>query len=96
VDRFLALDSDLGDQARQQNLTLGRGPNKLTLHWVYPPRTQLATRLLKAPAPAASVFEAMVLPIGKPGLRFGDPRVVALFGALSHRKEGASLDQRFV
>jgi hypothetical protein len=40
------------------------------------------------PAPAASVLEAMVMPTGEPGrrapgLRFGDPRVVALFGALS-------------
>lgn len=38
--------------------------------------------------PAASTFEALVLPTGDPGrrapgLRFGDPRVVALFGALS-------------
>ena len=40
------------------------------------------------PAPAASHFEALVMPTGEPGrrapgLRFGDPRVVALFGALS-------------
>src|SRR5260370_5338364 len=40
------------------------------------------------PAPAASLFEALVMPTGEPGrrapgLRFGDPRVVALFGALS-------------
>jgi hypothetical protein len=40
------------------------------------------------PAPAATVFEDLVMPTGKPGrrapgLRFGDPRVVALFGALS-------------
>jgi len=40
------------------------------------------------PAPAASVFEDLVMPTGEPGrrapgLRFGDPRVVALFGALS-------------
>jgi hypothetical protein len=40
------------------------------------------------PAPAASIFEALVMPTGEPGrrapgLRFGDPRVVALFGALS-------------
>jgi hypothetical protein len=39
-------------------------------------------------APAASLFEAVVMPTGDagrraPGLRFGDPRVVALFGALS-------------
>jgi hypothetical protein len=39
-------------------------------------------------APAASLFEALVMPTGEPGrrapgLRFGDPRVVALFGALS-------------
>ncbi len=39
-------------------------------------------------APAASTFDALVLPTGEPGrrapgLRFGDPRVVALFGALS-------------
>jgi hypothetical protein len=38
-------------------------------------------------APAASVFEDLVLPTGEagsraPGLRFGDPRVVALFAAL--------------
>ncbi len=38
--------------------------------------------------PAASIFEALVMPTGEPGrrapgLRFGDPRVVALFGALS-------------
>ncbi len=38
--------------------------------------------------PAASLFEAVVMPTGEPGrrapgLRFGDPRVVALFGALS-------------
>lgn len=38
--------------------------------------------------PAASIFESVVLPTGEPGrrapgLRFGDPRVVALFGALS-------------
>lgn len=40
------------------------------------------------PAPAASLFEALVMPTGEPGrrapgLRFGDPRVVAVFGALS-------------
>ncbi len=40
------------------------------------------------PAPAASLFEALVMPTGEPGrrapgLRFGDPRVVGLFGALS-------------
>ena len=40
------------------------------------------------PAPAASLVEAMVMPTGEPGrrapgLRFGDPRVVSLFGALS-------------
>lgn len=39
-------------------------------------------------APVASTLEALVLPTGEParrapGLRFGDPRVVALFGALS-------------
>src|SRR5215470_9381907 len=38
--------------------------------------------------PAASVFEQLVMPTGEPGrrapgLRFGDPRTVALFGALS-------------
>jgi hypothetical protein len=38
-------------------------------------------------APAASLFESLVMPTGEsgrraPGLRFGDPRVVALFGAL--------------
>jgi hypothetical protein len=37
--------------------------------------------------PAATTFEGLVLPTGEPGhrapgLRFGDPRVVALFGAL--------------
>ena len=40
------------------------------------------------PAPTVSLFEALVMPTGEPGhrapgLRFGDPRVVALFGALS-------------
>ena len=40
------------------------------------------------PTPAASQFEALVLPTGEagrraPGLRFGDPRVVALLAALS-------------
>ena len=40
------------------------------------------------PAPAASLFEALVMPTGEPGrrapgLRFGDPRVVGLFCALS-------------
>jgi hypothetical protein len=40
------------------------------------------------PAPSASLFEAIVMPTGEPGrrapgLRFGDPRVVALCGALS-------------
>jgi hypothetical protein len=40
------------------------------------------------PAPAASIFETLVMPSGEsgcraPGLRFGDPRVVALCGALS-------------
>ncbi len=39
-------------------------------------------------APAAATFEALVAPSGPPerrapGLRFGDPRVVALFGALA-------------
>jgi hypothetical protein len=39
--------------------------------------------------PAATTFEDLILPTGEPGhrapgLRFGDPRVVALFGALSH------------
>jgi len=39
-------------------------------------------------SPAASLFESMVMPTGDrgrraPGLRFGDPRVVALLGALS-------------
>ena len=38
--------------------------------------------------PSASVFEQLVMPTGEPGhrapgLRFGDPRTVALFGALS-------------
>jgi hypothetical protein len=38
--------------------------------------------------PAASIFEDLVMPTGEPGrrapgLRFGDPRTVALFGALA-------------
>ena len=45
-------------------------------------------RLSCRPAPAASLFEPLVMPTGEPGrrapgLRFGDHRVVALFGALS-------------
>ncbi len=41
------------------------------------------------PTEAVTTFESLVLPSGlvgarAPGLRFGDPRVVALFGALSH------------
>jgi hypothetical protein len=41
------------------------------------------------PTPAASIFEALVMPTGQPGrrapgLRFGDPRVVGLFSALSN------------
>lgn len=46
-------------------------------------------RQSRHPAPAAQTFEQLVLPTGEPGrrapgLRFGDPRVVALFSALSH------------
>ena len=45
-------------------------------------------RLGSAPAPAASLIEGLVMPSGEPGrrapgLRLGDPRTVALFGALS-------------
>ena len=45
-------------------------------------------RQSRRPAPAAQTFEQLVLPTGDsgrraPGLRFGDPRVVALFNALS-------------
>ena len=59
--------------------TIGRDINRRLLH---------LERETHHCTPAASTFEALVLPTGDPGhrapgLRFGDPRVVALFGALS-------------
>ncbi len=54
----------------------------------YNRRLLLMERALHQASPVASEFEALILPAGPPGqrapgFRFGDPRVMALFAALS-------------
>jgi len=76
--------SDFGVGRRLPNLArlieLGRAINRRLLD---------LERQSQRPTEAVTRFESMVLPTGAvgyraPGLRFGDPRIVALFGALSH------------
>lgn len=74
---------DFGIGRRLENLAalveIGRGINR---------RLIALEREAQRCVPAAATFEALVTPTGPkaaraPGLRFGDPRVVALFGALA-------------